>query len=159
MKTKFFWFLCFALMWAEPAFAETENGTVYLVGKYKVQGTSYTQTVFFQDNDVSSLAACEKERQLGHSGRWRYFRHIVRKDGGIPFTVNYFCVQTPHEFKRWYESDPYEHIYLIDVRDGLVVSKAETYSACLRQLKQSQLEESHEFFCSTASQPILNSIR
>jgi len=125
------------------ATATAQESQLYLVGKYKLAGASYTQVVFFQDEEVPDRAACEKERIRGRNGKWRYYRHVVNYNSRIPFTVNYFCTETPLAFENWSDNNLYDYVYLVDLRgDALQVRQTDTIAECLDRLRDTQPKES-----------------
>ncbi|GAB1266228.1 hypothetical protein [Aurantivibrio infirmus] len=140
-----------------PLNALAQTTHTYLLGKYKLKGTTYTQVVFFEEKEVQGKDNCEKERIYGRGGSWRYYNHMVNRTRGFSANVNYFCIETAINFGVWNDYAEYEHIYLIDIRtNNPVVTETNTYSNCLREMRKEQAKENHNYFCARSNQKILS---
>ncbi len=137
------------------SFAETTH--TYLLAKYKLKGTTYTQIVFFEEEEVQGKESCEKERIYGRGGSWRYYNHMVNRSRGFSANVNYFCLETPINFGVWNDYAEYEYIYLVDIRtESPTVKETTSYANCLREMRKTQAKESHNYFCARSNQKKLN---
>jgi len=130
-----------------------DNAHTYLLGKYKLKGTTYTQIVFFEEKEVQGKEACDKERIYGRRGAWRYYNHMINKSRHFSAHVNYFCLVTPISFGVWNDYAEYEYIYLVDIKDSeLNIKEINSYSACLKEMRKTQAKESHTYFCARSNQ-------
>lgn len=134
-----------------------DDSHTYLLGKYKLKGTTYTQIVFFEEKEVQGKEACDKERIYGRRGTWRYYNHMINKSRNFSAHVNYFCLVTPISFGVWNDYAEYEYIYLVDNRAGtLKIKETNTYSSCLKEMRQTQAKETHTYFCARSNQKKLS---
>ncbi len=148
-----FWILSLAF----SAYAAAEE-RVYMLGKVRLTGTTYTSTVFFYAPEVTSLAMCEKEKRGGHYGRWKHYGHYIRKTAGLfAKRVDYLCVSTPTVFKKWHDRNTYDYVYLVDMREGrFEVKEFPSYLKCLGELRETQKQESRFYYCSKSNQAIVD---
>ncbi len=131
------------------------NEPVFLLGKLNIQGTTYTQVVFFYDRGVKDIKTCEREIYLGRMGQWQYYGHVVRKGKGLSANMNYFCRTSGYNISAWYPSAGYDYVYQLDMRDNnFKVQKFESYAKCLNDLRKSVKDETHEFFCARSNQEV-----
>lgn len=155
MKSALFASLYFSIFLSAGALAD--NTHTYLLGKYKLKGTTYTQIVFFEEKEVQGKENCDKERIYGRRGTWRYYNHMVNKNRGFSAHVNYFCMVTPITFGPWNDYAEYEYIYLVDNRsDTPKIKETNSYSSCLTEMRKTQAKENHTYFCARSNQKKLN---
>lgn len=126
---------------------------VYMLGKLKVKDSTYVSVVFFQDPAVNTIAICEREVMYGRNGQWQYFAHLVHKVQGVSLTVDYFCRSTANPVAVWQPRDPYDYVYLVDIRnDGLKMTEFDTYADCVGSLKKNRTPETFDYFCAKSNQ-------
>lgn len=139
-----------------PAPAEVAT-LVYMVARIKLTGTDLTQVVFFRHAAISSLEACEEERDAGLTTGWNHFSgYYLKTLKGIPYKVEYLCVQGEQHLASWQRGTPMDHFYLVRTVDKkLVVENHRNFFECRDALRATTHEESIDAFCSIASQAIL----
>ena len=132
------------------------DDTIYMLGKLNIQGTTYTQLVFFSDKDITSVEACEKEVMYGRTGQWQHYGHLVNKAAGLNISMNYICRASAETLSTWQPRERYGLIYEVDIRDnGLKLAEHNTYADCISHFKQQKIEESYEHFCAKSNQRIV----
>lgn len=135
---------------AAPASAEDH---IYLMTKQKVRNTTFTRVAFLSDRLIGSMEECEKERQWGYSGKWRFLGHKMKRLSGHSVQVNYFCVKTPREFTKWSAGDEYRDVFLIRYEEDQVkLIKQSSYSKCMTAMRKIQSRESGRLFCARINQ-------
>lgn len=128
---------------------------VYMLGKLKIEGTTFTSVVFFQDASIRTVADCEREVMYGRNGQWQVFGHQVKKAGGVSLTVDYLCRRSASTIAVWQPRAPYDNVYRFDLRNGGMVLKAfDTYAGCVGFFKQQRQPETFEYFCAKANQAV-----
>lgn len=136
------------MVWADAQY-------VMLLGKRQVHNSTHTKAIFFYDRGVTSLADCQREIQRGTRGQWRYYHHRFTRDHGYSWRTDYFCVQASARVNAWYQADPYDHVFLVDLRTStLHIHKKPNLNDCLRDLRKQVPDETHQFFCARVSQTL-----
>ena len=130
---------------------------VYMVARIKLNGTDFTQVVFFRHNAITSLDDCEAERTAGLSTGWNHFsRYYLKTLKGISYKVDYRCVEGEQELDYWRKGVPLDHFYLVQTRDNkLVVTPQRNFFDCRDALKAQSREEDIDLFCGISSQAIV----
>lgn len=131
---------------------------VYLVARVKLTGTDLTESVFFRHSALSTLEACEAERQAGITTGWRYLnKYYLKTFKGFSYAVDYRCVGSDtQELSHWRQGVPSEYFYLIEIRNGkLLVTPYANFFACRDTLRQISAKEDVNAFCSLSSQSLI----
>jgi len=130
---------------------------VYMVAKNKVTGTTFTQVVFFNSDEINTLQACETELEYGLTSGWRIFTHLLRKAKGFDYSTHYSCTESDQVLTNWIGRAAHRSvIYQVSINDSqLRVKPTQSYSLCLKEVRAEQGEESYELFCGKSSQKIL----
>lgn len=133
---------------------DTPPATVYMVVRVKLTGTDFTQVVFFNHSAITTLEACEAERQAGLSTGWNYFsRHYLKTLKGISYKVDYRCVASRQRLAPWRPGVPLDNFYLVRTADAqLEVTPQRNFFACRDALQATGASESVEAFCAISSQ-------
>ncbi|HEX6592511.1 MAG TPA: hypothetical protein VF050_10975 [Moraxellaceae bacterium] len=143
---------------AEAATEEVAGPGIYMVARVKLTGTDFTQVVFFKHNAITTLEACEAERNAGLTTGWNHYsRYYLKTFKGIAYKVDYRCVESDQRIAFWRYGVPYNHFYLVRTTDSKL--KVEAYSnffACRRALNPGKTEETIDAFCTMSSQEILD---
>lgn len=140
------------------AFANAgQTSNVYMVAKNKVTGTTFTQLVFFNSDEINTLKECETELKYGLTSGWRIFTHLLRKAKGFDYSTHYSCAESEQILTNWIGRDAHRSvIYQVKINDSqLTIKPAQSYSLCLKELRTVQTEETYELFCGKSSQKIL----
>lgn len=134
--------------------ADAPPKSVYLVTRIKLTGTDFTQVVFFRHNAITTLEACEAERQAGLSTGWNHFsRYYLKTLKGISYKVDYRCVESERDFAYWRQGVPYDNFYLVRTKDSqLEVLPQRNFFDCRDSLGAT---ESIDAFCAISSQRLL----
>lgn len=130
---------------------------IYLVARIKLTGTDLTQVMFFRHAAITTMEACEEERNAGLTTGWNHFsRYYLKTLKGIPYKVEYLCVQSEQRIASWQRGMPMDHFYLVRTSDKkLRVENHRNFFACRDALRVTTREESMDAFCSIASQAVL----
>lgn len=141
-----------------PAAADhAAPANVYMVARVKLTGTDFTQVVLFRHNAITTLEACEAERQAGLTTGWNYFsRYYLQTLKGISYKVDYRCVEGEQQFAAWRKGMPLDNFYLITTfNNRLQVQPQRNFFECRDALKRISQGESIDTFCGISSQAIL----
>jgi hypothetical protein len=140
-----------------PADAAADPLWVYMVTRIKLTGTDLTQVVFFQHNAITTMEACEAERQAGLSTGWNYFsRYYLRTLKGISYRVDYRCVESKQKLAYWRQGVPLDISYLVSTVDNrLVIKPYRNFFDCRDALQAITKTENIDHFCATSSQAVL----
>ena len=140
---------------AQPVLAEQDE-KVYLVARFDLDGTTYNQVVFFQDDAVNDLKGCKREIMYGRNGNWQVYSHITNTVRGFTYSLSYTCALGRQDFSGWDKSGQANptHTYEVVVRDGsLQVTPRNSYSACLNRLRSAGGETAKQY-CARSTQAI-----
>lgn len=142
---------------AAPAVTEEAPPSIYMVTRIKLTGTDFTQVVFFRHPAITTLEACEAERQAGLSTGWNYFsRYYLKTLKGISYKVEYRCVESRQDFVNWRQGVPLDNFYLVHTTDRrLEVRPQRNFFACRHALRDRGTEESLDRFCAISSQALM----
>ncbi|MDX1803087.1 MAG: hypothetical protein R3292_03335 [Alcanivorax sp.] len=149
--------LVLATMATVPVQAEPGD-KVYLVGRFDLDGTTYNQVVFFQDDAIADLKACKREVILGRQGKWQIYSHLTRAARGFTYSTSYTCALGNQRFNSWDRTGrlPLTHTYSVVATDQrLQVQSHKNYGACMAWLRQHGGESRHRF-CAKAAQRIVH---
>jgi hypothetical protein len=130
---------------------------IYLVARIKLTDTDFTQVVFLRHSAITTMEACEAERNAGLTTGWNYFGlYYLKTFSGIPYKVDYRCVQSDQLITPWRNKAPYSHRYLVRTTDGqLSIAASHNFFNCRKSLRTGNAGESIEVFCATSSQTIV----
>lgn len=130
---------------------------IYLVARFKLTGTDFTQVVFLKHSAITTLEACEAERNAGLTTGWNYYsRYYLKTFKGISYKVDYRCVESAQRIAYWRNGVPYDNFYLVRTTDSkLRVEAYNNFFACRRALNPGKEEENIDAFCTMSSQAIL----
>lgn len=128
---------------------------IYLVTRIKLNGTDLTQVVFFRHNAITTLEACEAERNAGMTSGWNYFsRYYLKTLKGVSYGVDYRCVEGEQNMSVWRSGVPQDNFYLVRTTDNkLKVQSFKNFFACRDALGRRK-EENIDAFCAISSQAI-----
>ncbi|MDF2447332.1 MAG: hypothetical protein K0S46_2568 [Moraxellaceae bacterium] len=145
---------------ADAASAATDDAPplpVYMVTRIKLTGTDFTQVVFFRHHAITTMEACEAERQAGLSTGWNHFsRYYLKTLKGISYKVEYRCVESKQDFAFWRQGVPLDNFYLVRTKDGqLEVLPQRNFFACRDALQAGGAAETVDAFCAISSQAIV----
>jgi hypothetical protein len=134
-----------------------ETPQVYMVAKNKITGTTFTQAVFFQSDEIITLAECETELEYGLTSGWRIYTHLLRKVQGFDYSTQYSCAESDQLFSIWIgQRSARRVIYLVSNKNGrLTVKPQESYATCMKYVRTEQVDETHELFCGRSLQKII----
>lgn len=126
---------------------------VYLVTRIKLNGTDLTQVVFFRHNAITTMEACEAERNAGMTTGWNYFsRYYLKTLKGVSYGVDYRCVEGEQNMSVWRSGVPQDNFYLVRTTDNkLKVQPFKNFFACRDALGRRK-EETIDAFCALSSQ-------
>jgi hypothetical protein len=134
----------------------TEPGTqIYMVTRIKLNGTDLTQVVFFRHNAITTMEACEAERNAGMTSGWNYFsRYYLKTLKGVSYGVDYRCVEGEQNMSVWRSGVPQDNFYLVRTTDNkLKVQAYKNFFACRDALGRRK-EETIDAFCALSSQVV-----
>jgi hypothetical protein len=140
---------------------QADEERVYLLATGNLGGSSYSQSIFLHEPDITRLEDCEAARLKGIRERdWTRYHHIFMRDRMQGFTVqmHYRCVLNSQQIDSWYDKDRYDYAYLLQV-DGearMQLRKTASLSECtalLAKLPAAQREQSQ---CTKSNQQLLS---
>lgn len=133
------------------------DAMTYLVARIKLTGTDLTQVVFFRHAAITTMEACEEERNAGLTTGWNHYsRYYLKTLKGISYKVEYLCVQGEQRMASWQRGVPTDHFYLVRTRDKkLQVTRHANFFACRTALRAITREEDMDTFCAISSQAIM----
>ncbi len=136
--------------------AEASKSFIYLVVRIKLTGTDLTQVVFFRHQAITSMEACEAERNAGLTSGWQHFsRYYLKTLKGVSYKVDYRCVEGEQRLAYWQRGVPQNQFYLVRTTDNrLQVQSYRNFFECRAALRNGDREESIDSFCSISSQAI-----
>lgn len=140
---------------AAPALAE-QNEKVYLVARFDLDGTTYNQVVFFQDDAIRDLKACKREVMYGRNGNWQVYAHLTRAVRGFTYSLTYTCALSDLDLSGWDKSGRQNpsHIYQVAVKDEhLLLSSESSYSGCMSKVRSAGGETAKQY-CARSTQVI-----
>ena len=140
---------------AQPVLAEQDE-KVYLVARFDLDGTTYNQVVFFQDDVITDLKSCKREMMYGRNGNWQVYSHITNAVRGFTYSLSYTCALGRQDFSGWDKSGQINptHTYEVVVRDqSLQVIPRNSYSACLKKVRSAGGETAKRY-CARSTQTI-----
>lgn len=140
---------------AQPVLAEQDE-KVYLVARFDLDGTTYNQVVFFQDDVITDLKGCKREMMYGRNGNWQVYSHITNAVRGFTYSLSYTCALGRQDFSGWDKSGQLNptHTYEVVIRDKVLqVTPRNSYSACLNRLRSAGGETAKQY-CARSTQAI-----
>ncbi len=140
-----------------PALA-ADAEKIYLVAKFDLDGTTYNEVVFFQDDAIDTLKGCNREVMYGRRGGWQVYTHITRAASGFTYSTSYACANGGQRFSDWDRSGraPRNQVFSVTIKDDqLRVKSHASYSQCMAWVRQ-RGGENREQFCGKSAQRILN---
>ena len=138
------------------AFAASD-APVYLVAKFDLDGTTYNEVVFFQDDAIDTIKGCEREIMYGRRGGWQVYTHITRAARGFTYASSYACASGVQRFSDWDRSGmrPRDNVFSVTIEnDVLNVVSHGSYSKCMASVRQ-RGGESRQQFCGKSAQRLL----
>ena len=131
------------------------------MARFKLTGTDFTQVVFLKHSAITTLEACEAERNAGLTTGWNYYsRYYLKTFKGISYKVDYRCVEGEQRIAYWRKGVPYDHFYLVRTAGSkLKVEVYNNFFACRRALNPGKEEENIDAFCTMSSQDILKDLK
>ncbi|MGB2248036.1 MAG: hypothetical protein ACPH3N_10215 [Alcanivorax sediminis] len=144
-----------SLSWAAET-ADTDK--VYLVAKFDVDGTTYNEVVFFQDDAIDELADCNREIMYGRRGGWQVYTHITKAVSGFTYSTSYACAAGAQRFSDWDRSGraPRSQVFSVTIKnERLEVKSHASYSQCMGWVRQRGGETSKQY-CGKSAQRIVN---
>ena len=130
---------------------------IYLVAKFDLDGTTYNEVVFFQDDAIDTLQGCNREIMYGRRGGWQVYTHITRAVTGFTYSTSYACASGAQRFSDWDRSGraPRNQMYSVTVKDDqLRVKSHASYSQCMAWVRQ-RGGENRQQYCGKSAQRIL----
>lgn len=139
--------------------AESSSSFIYLVVRIKLTGTDLTQVVFFRHKAITTMEACEAERNAGLTSGWQHFsRYYLKTLKGVSYKVDYRCVEGEQRLAYWQRGVPQDQFYLVRTTDNrLQVQSYRNFFECRAALRNGSREESIDSFCSISSQTVISS--
>lgn len=148
--------ICLSAVMQQLMAADDVN--VYMLAQNKITGTTYTQVVFFQSDEIATLEQCEKEREYGLTSGWRIFTHLLKSKKGVGYSTYYSCAQSQQTISNWIgQRSRRDVIYLVENKNNeLKIRLMESYAKCVREVRRIQGEESNQLFCGKSTQKIIS---
>lgn len=125
---------------------------IYLVARIKLTGTDLTQVAFFRHPAITTMEACEAERNAGLTAAgWQYFnRYFLRTLKGYSYTVDYRCVEGEQRLAYWRSGTPKGYFYLVRTDENLLrVQLFDNFFVCRNALGR---KENIDAFCGLSAQ-------
>lgn len=128
---------------------------IFLLSKRQIVNSTHTLVVLFYDRSIDSVSDCQRDIQRGYQGQWRYYTHSFPRPQGYSQNIDYHCVKAPIRVGSWYEQDPYDYVYQIDIRtETPKIRLMKHYADCLNDLRKQVRDETRKFFCAKSSQVV-----
>ncbi len=133
------------------------SGTIYLLARMQLTGTDLAQAAFLHERSITTLEACEKERNNGLTTGWQAYRHYLKTYKGISYKVDYRCVSSEQKISRWRLSQPQDLFYMVrSAEQKLTLTRYPNFFACRDALQGRGLRESVDSFCAKAGQRLID---
>lgn len=149
--------LLYLLLCLSSSALAAEPEKIYLVAKFDVDGTTYNEVVFFQDDAIDTIAGCNREILYGRRGGWQVYTHITRAASGFTYRTSYACASGDQRFSEWDRSGraPRNQVFSVSMQDDqLKVRTHASYSSCMAWVRARGGENERQY-CGKSAQRIL----
>lgn len=137
---------------------ELPAGTIYLMTRVQLNGTDFGQVSFLQDKSITTLEACDKEREAGMTVGWGVYHPYLKTYKGMSYRVEYRCVVSDQRLSMFRYNQPLDNFYLVSTGQDshLHLAAFRNFFSCRDHLDSHRQQQTLEHFCAKTGQRTLD---